>query len=172
MANEILVNTINDALNNLNNLTESNWIKLKCGNMEGFIVITLTSINFIGNSKMILNDCYTIYFENHNLLMGDVVTVPSNLLEYYLDLYTRIKTNFELIHLTILMKRQIKVNDKIIFENNKRGIIVPFKKEDNDGQVRFSYFNKDGTISKRRCLLYGNISFQVVDREFIDYKNL
>lgn len=125
------------------------------------------------NKFMLYDDAITIYIEYEKRYFNGV-TVPLELLEYYLDLLKGINSENQLTHAFILMKNQLKIGDKIMFPNGRNGIIIPFDEKLNSCQIHYKLLKKDGSLGIKEMILYSrtNEYKYKTDREFIDYKNM
>lgn len=172
---EIILNNLNNLKSKLKELKTDNWIRFNISD-DIFIVITLAQISFIGNMKMTLNYTYTIILESKNeIVIHNKETIPSELLEYYLDLFSKITSLREAENILLLAKHQFKIGDRIEFAPDKAnrvkiGSVVDPK--DNYGGLRYRVIKKNGEIGAKEYILYRNAEYKLLDREFIDYKKL
>jgi hypothetical protein len=172
---EITLNNLNDLKSKLKELKTDNWIRFNISD-DIFVVITLAQISFIGNMKMTLNDSYTIILESKkSMVIHNKVTIPSGLLEYYLDLFSKSTSLKEAENILLLAKHQFKIGDRIEFAPDKAnrvkiGSIVNPK--DNYCGLLYRVIKKNGELSTKEYLLYVNAEYKLLDREFIDYKKL
>jgi hypothetical protein len=172
---EIILNDLKDLKSKLKELKIDNWIRFNISD-DIFVVITLAQISFIGNMKMTLNDSYTIILESKkSMIIHNKVIIPSELLEYYLDLFSKSTSLKEAENIKLLARHQFKIGDRIEFAPDKAnrvkiGSIVDPK--DNYSGLRYRVVKKNGEIGAKEYILYGNAEYKLLDREFVDYKKL
>lgn len=125
------------------------------------------------NKFMLYDDAITIYIECEERYFNGV-TIPLELLKYYLNLLKGINSENQLTHAFILMKNQLKIGDRIRFSNGRNAIIIPFDEKFNSCQIHYKLLKKDGNLGVKEMSLYARTDKYKyeTDREFIDYKRL
>lgn len=171
MSNEIFLSNITNILKETKKLTESNWIKIPSKFIENInFVITSTKCEVIKGSYMILKDVVTIYFENIDLIYSSS-TIPLNMLEYYMNLLINQESKWSIVYIRNLMNHQLKINDTIIFENSKRGLVL-IPKEEYMGLIHYKLIKNNGELGKKELNLYADKKYKIKGREFVDYKSI
>jgi hypothetical protein len=171
----IILDNLNDLKSKQKELKTDNWIRFNISD-DISVVITLAQISFIGNMKMTLNDSYTIFLESKkSIVIHNKVIIPSELLEYYLDLFSKSTSLREAENILSLARHQFKIGDRIEFAPDKAnrvkiGSIVNPK--DNPWGLFYRVVKKNGELGIKKYTLYGNAEYKLLDREFIDYEKL
>lgn len=136
------------------------------------IVLEKARCRFMGNLMMDIDDAVTVYILNVGLIQ-DRVTIPINMLDYYLELLKAVDSKQKAFQVALLMFKQLKVGDVIVFDNGRRGKIQP----PSTGHLNNCYklIKKDGSLGVKELTLYGkteNYNYYAENREFIDYKKI
>lgn len=61
-----------------------------------------------------------------------------------------------------LIKKGLSEGDKISVNDKKESIVLPFNKTPKDGLLYYSPIKKNGEISKRVLILYGNLNIKKI----------
>lgn len=154
--------------NTINNIGEDNF-RIDIENSLGFYIV----LEKFRNKFMLYDDVINIYIE-YNKRYFDGITIPLELLEYYLNLLRGINCENQLVHIFILMKNQLKIGDKIKFPSGRNAIIIPFDEKLNSCQIYYKLLKKDGSLGIKEMTLYARTDNYKYDteREYIDYKKI
>jgi len=87
-----------------------------------------------------------MFYRHYNINISD--------LKYYLDTLIDQNNLWCMNYITYLMNRNFRINDILIFENGKKGIVLPPKETYKSG-IHYRLIKKDGSYGIKELILHG-----------------
>lgn len=149
---EIPIKNIDNIRKEFNELKFNDWLKIINTQLNVGIVIC-RKIDEVLRS-MVYDDIATIYFEYEDKMMFyrhyDIQLID---LKYYLNTLLTQDNIWCMNYITMLMNRGYRINDILIFDNGKKGIVLP-PKETYRGGIYYKLIKKDGNFGVKELVLY------------------
>lgn len=170
---KVAIDSINEFLTSGKTINKGDYVSILINkdNLKCNIIIQYAKCEFLKGLYIDIDDAVEVFVEGNNLLSFLKVTVPSDMLQYYLKLLDVCTLEKDVFYTYLLMKNQLKINDTIVFDNGRRGKILAFDTSP-IGQIMYKIIKKDGSLGVRNFTLYGNYKYTCKDRKFINYDYL
>lgn len=156
---EILIDNIKNINKEFNFLNSKDWLKIMNTKLNVGIVICRKTDEVL--KSMVYNDIATIYLEyedktmfyrHHDINLSD--------LKYYLTTLLDQDNIWCMNYITLIMNRGFRIHDILIFEDNKRGIVLS-PKETYRGGIYYRLIKKDGNFGVKELMLSGEKHLKV-----------
>ena len=150
---EILIDTTNGITKEFKKLDRKDWLKIMNTTLNVGIVVCRKTDEVL--KTMVYNNVATIYFEYEDKTMFyRHYDINLSYLKYYLDVLLAQDNIWCMNYITLLMNREFRIGDILIFKNGKRGIVLPPKETYRSG-VYYKLFKKDGNFGVKEMILNG-----------------
>jgi len=153
MSMEILIDSTKGINKEFLKLDRKDWLKIMNTNLNVGIVICRKTDEVL--KSMVYSDTATIYFEYEDKTMFyRHYDINISDLKYYLDILMTQDNIWCMNYITYLMGRGFRIDDILIFENGKKGIVLPPKETYRSG-VHYRLIKKDGSFGVKELILHG-----------------
>jgi len=149
---EILINTTKGIKKEFLKLDRKDWLKIMNTNLNVGIVICRKIDEVL--KSMIYKDTATIYFEYEDKTMFyRHYDINISDLKYYLNALIEQDNLWCMNYITYLMGRGFRINDILVFENGKKGIVLHPKESYRSG-IHYRLIRKDGSFGVKELSMH------------------